>query len=599
MGATDTTTLVYRAQDHASSVVDKILKRLDVLKRKGGAIGFFAGITAAATLKGLDLVGRALDGVVDFLGDSIAAASNLNETITKSRVIFGDGADAIEAWAGTAAKAFGQSKRQALDTASGFAGLFQTVGLAAEESAANAQELTKLGSDLASFFNTDVQQALDALRSGLSGESEPLRKFNVFLSETAVSAKLAQLGVKKVGGVFTEAQKATARYALIMEQTGSAQGDFARTSDGLANKQRIANAALEDAQAVLGEKLLPAQLALTDAMIAATPVIETLAEALALVVDAAGSAKGAIDAFNEALHNPTGNADVAAAEDALFAYLEGAQTGMAAAGTAVEGFGVRLDAVAGKTLAAKAAADDLADSQDDLSSFTNRARRAAERHAEELDAVKDAADDLRGSIDLLGDEMFGEVILAGQVAAAQARVNEVLKTGPETKKAQDVAIWRGELAEAKADLIELQGQLALSKGPETFSAWLATTKKGIGDNDAALLSLIRRIEGLAKIAGTLPAGSTGGFTVRLQALQHGGPAEAGRPYIVGERGPEVFIPRTDGEVIPSHSVAVPRTGGGAGGGGAPVVLQLKLPNGRVLTELVDKHLYYRRAAAPS
>lgn len=226
---------------------------------KGLAIGF--GATAAT--RGLELVGAGIQAVTDFIGTSIKAASDLRETVSKSSVVFGQYAGEVEAWAATAAEAFGQSKRAALDAASGFAGLFSTVGIELEQSTGMARKLTELGSDLASFFNTDVGSALEALRSGLSGESEPLRRFNVFLSETAVTAKLTQMGVKKVGGTFTESQKATARYKLILEQTSAAQGDFARTADGLANSQRKADARLENAQAALGEAFLPIALQVT------------------------------------------------------------------------------------------------------------------------------------------------------------------------------------------------------------------------------------------------------------------------------------------------------------------------------------------------
>jgi len=223
-------------------------------------IGQGAGIAAFANVA--NVASMAAGAVVDFVGDSIKAASNLSETIAKSSVIFGDGSDAVIEWAKAAADSMGLSQRAALDAASGFAGLFKTVGIGLDEATEMSQDITALGADMASFFNTDMATALAALKSGLNGESEPLRQFNVFLSETAVTAKLAQMGIKKTGGAFTEAQKATARYALIMEQTGDAQGDFARTSDGLANTQRSLAAEVENLQANIGEDLLPVMIGL-------------------------------------------------------------------------------------------------------------------------------------------------------------------------------------------------------------------------------------------------------------------------------------------------------------------------------------------------
>lgn len=281
-----------RSGDKAGQTLGQSLSASIKKSWSGGELGkgLVQGLGLAGGLGAANALAGGIRKVTDFIGGSIAAASDLNETISKSAVIFGESTGEIEQWAGTAAKAFGQSKRQALDTASGFAGLFNTVGIELDKSAGMATKLTELGSDLASFFNTDVQTAIDAIRSGLSGESEPLRRFNVFLSETAVSAKLAQMGIKRVKGAFTESQKATARYALILEQTATAQGDFARTADGLANSQRARDAQLENMSAALGQKFLPIQLAVTQAQIDFLEGLGLVGDALGAVGDAADSA---------------------------------------------------------------------------------------------------------------------------------------------------------------------------------------------------------------------------------------------------------------------------------------------------------------------
>jgi hypothetical protein len=248
-----------RAGDKAGATMGNSLAASIKKSWSGGEIGkgLVQGLGLAGGLGAARLLSEGLSVVTNVIEGSIEAASNLNETVSKGRVIFGANAAAVEKWADTAATSFGQSKRAALDVASTFAGLFSTVGLSLDDATDKAKALTQLGSDLASFFNTDVATATAALRSGLAGESEPLRQFNVFLSETAVAAKAAELGMKKVNGQFTEGQKVTARYAIIMDQTGAAQGDFARTSDGLANSQRTLSAEWEDASAKLGQALLP------------------------------------------------------------------------------------------------------------------------------------------------------------------------------------------------------------------------------------------------------------------------------------------------------------------------------------------------------
>lgn len=192
-----------------------------------------------------------------FLGDSVQAASDLAEAQSKVGVVFGSSSDSVLKFGDNSAKALGQSKRQALEAAGTFGNLFVAVGLAESQSADMSTTLTALASDLASFNNTSIDEALTALRSGLVGETEPLKRFGVNLNEATLKAKAMSLGLADGTGVLSSSAKAQAAYALILEQTGTAQGDFARTSDQLANTQRISAAEYDNAKTELGEGLLP------------------------------------------------------------------------------------------------------------------------------------------------------------------------------------------------------------------------------------------------------------------------------------------------------------------------------------------------------
>lgn len=213
---------------------------------QGVGIAGFMGATAAA--------GAFVEGI----GRSISAASDLNETISKSKVVFGDRAQDLIDWSQGAATAIGMSQNAALGAAATYGNLFVSMGLAEEKSADMSQSLVTLAGDLASFNNVDPTEALDALRSGLVGETEPLKRFGVNLNEATLSQKALEMGlISTTKGTLPAAIKAQAAYALIIEQTKTAQGDFARTSDGLANQQRIAAARVEDAFAEMGQAILP------------------------------------------------------------------------------------------------------------------------------------------------------------------------------------------------------------------------------------------------------------------------------------------------------------------------------------------------------
>lgn len=298
-----------------------------------------------------DLVATGARAAVGFVTDSISAASDLNESISKVNVVFGESADEIQAWSQNAASAFGQSRQQALEAVGTFGNLFDSMGLGKDVTADMSKGLVELASDLASFNNLDPTEALEKLRSGIVGETEPLRALGVNINAAAVEAKALQLGLvkmdvdmtkvnratlslekanadaatalKKHGAEslqyreaqqkvaeaekaveqamagkkveLTAAQKAQAAYAIILDQTKNAQGDFARTADGAANSQRALSAQMADLKSTVGEALLPAWsellTALNETLKGAMPQIATfvrgtLAPAILELIDA-------------------------------------------------------------------------------------------------------------------------------------------------------------------------------------------------------------------------------------------------------------------------------------------------------------------------
>lgn len=189
----------------------------------------------------------------------VNAASDLNETLSKTQVVFGKNADAVIAWSQTTATSLGMSQQQAAEAAATFGNLFVAMNLGGKQSADMSTRLVQLAGDLASFNNTNPADALEALRAGLVGEVEPLRRYGVNLNDAQLRQEALSLGlVKTTKDVLPPAIRAQAAYAMILDQTKTAQGDFARTSSGLANSQRIFSAEIANAQANLGRAFLPA-----------------------------------------------------------------------------------------------------------------------------------------------------------------------------------------------------------------------------------------------------------------------------------------------------------------------------------------------------
>lgn len=199
----------------------------------------------------------AVSGLAAAAMPAIKAASDLNETMSKSNVVFGDAAKSVQEFASNAARALGQSKQQALDAASTFAIFGKAAGLAGNDLAKFSTDFVTLASDLASFNNTSPEQAIQAIGAALRGETEPLRAYGVMLNDAALKQTALELGIYDGNDALTAQQKVLAAQKLIYEQTTLAQGDFARTSDGLANQTKIMTAELENAKTKIGEALLP------------------------------------------------------------------------------------------------------------------------------------------------------------------------------------------------------------------------------------------------------------------------------------------------------------------------------------------------------
>jgi hypothetical protein len=254
--------------------------KIDAINRKVGLA--FAAMGAAAT-------GMALK----FTKDAIGAASDMEETVSKIGVVFGTSAREIEKFAATAAKDIGQSKQQALDAAATFAIFGKSAGLSGQALVNFSTDFVKLASDLASFNNTTPEDAIMAIGAALRGEAEPLRRYGVLLDDATLKAAAMEMGIYSGSGALTAQQKVLAAQQVILEQTSLAQGDFARTSDGLANSQRQIEAAVKDAQAQLGQALLPVMLEL------ATFTEQTLVPALSAFIAGLTGNGSMTDGFNQ------------------------------------------------------------------------------------------------------------------------------------------------------------------------------------------------------------------------------------------------------------------------------------------------------------
>jgi len=213
---------------------------------------------------------------VKLAGDAIGAARDLAETQNKVGVIFGESSQSILQFAETAVTSLGQTQEQALNAAATFAQFGKAAGLSGEGLVGFSTELVSLSADLASFNNSTPEQAITAIGAALRGESEPLRNFGVLLDDATLRARAMEMGIYDGSGALNQQQKVLAAHQEILSQTTDAQGDFGRTSEGLANTQKILQAAVEDAKAEIGIGLVDALESASKAMGGSKGMAETI-----------------------------------------------------------------------------------------------------------------------------------------------------------------------------------------------------------------------------------------------------------------------------------------------------------------------------------
>lgn len=260
--------------DFASLVVKADSRELVLLKKAMAEVERQAGKTEKSTTlldRSTDKLSNSFKGLLLAVGGYITinkaidgfkalttAGSDLYETINKGAVVLGDSFAEVEKFAEGAASAIGQSKKQAIDAASTFGIFGKSAGLSGKELSDFSIQFTKLASDFASFYNTSPEDAITAIGAAMRGENEPIRRYGVLLDDVTLRQEAMAAGiVKTTTKALTPQQKVLAASRVIMRQSIDAQDDFARTSEGMANQQRILAAELENVKATIGEELIP------------------------------------------------------------------------------------------------------------------------------------------------------------------------------------------------------------------------------------------------------------------------------------------------------------------------------------------------------
>ena len=244
-----------------ASTISVLIKARDMASEAFQKVENNAGKMAGGIAKHRRAIGMAMTGMgaamTGFAVMSVKAASDLEESMNAVNVIFTDGAKVIHEFGENSARSVGLSTAKFNELASVTGALLKDVGLPMEEVAGLTTDLAIRAADMASVMNTSVEDALSAVGQALRGETEAIRRYAGDVTDASLQTFALSEGIQKQVSEMTEQEKRLLRVSLIMEQTNSMAGDFANTSESLANRMRIAKAEFANTSAEIGTVLLP------------------------------------------------------------------------------------------------------------------------------------------------------------------------------------------------------------------------------------------------------------------------------------------------------------------------------------------------------
>lgn len=219
--------------------------------------------------------------VGSMLGTVITESNEYQENMNLFTVAMGEYAESALEYGETVSEVLGIDLSDWIRNQGVFNTLLTGFGDTADRAALMSKNLTQLGYDLSSFFNISVEDSMQKLQSGISGELEPLRRLGYDLSQARLEAVALSLGIDESVSSMTQAEKAELRYYAIMTQVTTAQGDLARTLEAPANQLRILKAQVEMAGRAIGNIFIPALNAILPYGIAVVQIIREIANAIA------------------------------------------------------------------------------------------------------------------------------------------------------------------------------------------------------------------------------------------------------------------------------------------------------------------------------
>lgn len=230
-----------RASTALDQLEDHTNKSTDAFSRLAKAIGL-----VMIARKALDTIKAGID-----------YASDLAEVQNVVDVTFGSATEAINSWSKECLAAYGMNEVSAKRYAGTIGAMLKSSGLAGDAIVDMSKDMVGLAGDMASFYNLDLETAFEKIRSGISGETEPLKQLGINMSVANLEAYALSQGITTAYNEMSQAEQVMLRYNYLMSTTADAQGDFARTQDSYANQTRLLSESWLEFTGIMAEQLLP------------------------------------------------------------------------------------------------------------------------------------------------------------------------------------------------------------------------------------------------------------------------------------------------------------------------------------------------------
>lgn len=199
-----------------STELDESGLRKGLNNLKGGVSGLAVGVGTALGNIGATVLSSVVTGLVENAQHYIDVASNLNEVQNVVDTTFGDSAEEVNNFATAAKEAYGMSELKAKQFTSTMGAMLKSMGMTEAQTLGMSTSMTGLAGDMASFYNLDYDTAFEKLRSGISGETEPLKQLGINMSVANLEAYALAQGITTSYNKMTQAQQATLRYNYLM-----------------------------------------------------------------------------------------------------------------------------------------------------------------------------------------------------------------------------------------------------------------------------------------------------------------------------------------------------------------------------------------------